>query len=617
MRAVSGEDVLNELPVLTRSDLQRQGARLWSRQGDSSTWRLVRTSGTTGEPVSVLVDEDTRSAEAMVLAGHIDRCLDTDTWRQRTLFHVTLHAGASTVTSAPSGWIPRAVKWNLIRAWQADDDSFVESLRHLSGHIVTTMPSAAELISSRILAAGAGGSTVPLLVVLSGETVWDRQRETVEAAFDSRVTTLYTLAEVGIVGSECEAGGYHVEDQVAVVEILDDLGRPTPMGAEGELVVTSLVNRAMPLIRYRTGDRGRWENAPCTCERASTRLFLAHGRRPVSLVAESGATVNVVRFSKLIAGLDVHRINIRGLGRGDVRVEYEAEGLLDRSSHLLLESALRSALGPTASIVICRSSPTESDVHEGEHGASPIHAEPAGPSAHEVAAWLRSALSNSPRVNEVEAAVITGSYLDAEATTRFSDIDIVILLKETADGAAWQTMVPLAAQLRRELPQLRVNVDSLAAVRTLAPLLAARLLQEQLPLIGTLTTDNLPWPSIASVRAHGRYWTQESHALLWTSLTDPSIDRKDVLLTAWLAAKQSVGALRYHYLARGARVTASRDVLAMALEDKQHSGPWLEHVVEAFDVAREHRPPPDPASSPSKRYITASLSCLGFVRDGL
>jgi hypothetical protein len=55
----------------------------------------------------------------------------------------------------------------------------------------------------------------------------------------------------------------------------------------------------------------------------------------------------------------------------------------------------------------------------------------------------------------------------------------------------------------------------------------------------------------------------------------------------------------------------------MAREEKQDDLSWLKDVAEAFDVAREHRPPPSPASSPSERYIRASLSCLGFARDGL
>jgi hypothetical protein len=77
-----------------------------------------------------------------------------------------------------------------------------------------------------------------------------------------------------------------------------------------------------------------------------------------------------------------------------------------------------------------------------------------------------------------------------------------------------------------------------------------------------------------------------------------------------------VEALRYHYLARGARVTASREILAMAREEKQDDLSWLNDVAEAFDVAREHRPP-SAASSSNERYIRASLSCVGFARDGL
>ena len=48
----------------------------------------------------------------------------------------------------------------------------------------------------------------------------------------------------------------HVNADVIRLEVLDDDGRPLPVGVEGNLVATSLVNHAMPLLRYRVGDRG-------------------------------------------------------------------------------------------------------------------------------------------------------------------------------------------------------------------------------------------------------------------------------------------------------------------------------------------------------------------------
>jgi phenylacetate-CoA ligase len=40
------------------------------------------------------------------------------------------------------------------------------------------------------------------------------------------------------------------------VEVVDDGGAPAQDGSEGEILVTSLANFAMPLLRYRIGDRG-------------------------------------------------------------------------------------------------------------------------------------------------------------------------------------------------------------------------------------------------------------------------------------------------------------------------------------------------------------------------
>jgi phenylacetate-coenzyme A ligase PaaK-like adenylate-forming protein len=609
--ARSAEGTLAALPVLTRSDLQRERARLWSTEGDPSTWRLVRTSGTTGEPLEVVLDEEAREAEAIALAEHVDRCLGDRTWRTRTLFHLALHVGAAS-GAMPAPWDPAAhvVKWNLIRAWQASDPSFLASLAHLDGHVVTTMPSVAELISSRVLAAGAAGSIVPLLIVLSGETLDDTVREQVHAALGCPVTSLYTLAEVGVVGSECSAGGYHMEDQVAVVEILDEFAHSRPLGAEGDVVITALSNRAMPMIRYCTGDRGHWAERPCGCGRSSDRLVLRGGRRPVALVSADGATVNVIRFAKVIAGLNVDRIALRGTGPGAVRAQYHADRALELSARSLLESTLRSALGPTASIVIERASPEETVAENGHRLHQQARAEPAGPSTPEVAAWLKDAIAEWPGV---EAAVITGSYLDPEATTRFSDIDVVILLDEVVYERDRWTFVPLVRELRSRLPSLRVSLDVLRALPDRAPLLACRLLEEQFPVLGTLSTRNLPWPRKETLRLHGRTWAQDTHAALWDRLTDPALDRSDLLRTAWHAAKQSVNALRYVYVVHGEHVTASRAVLSMAVDDHSRDWPWTDVVLEAFDVAREHRPPPDPASAPAERYLAASMSCVESV----
>ena len=76
------------------------------------------------------------------------------------------------------------------------------------------------------------------------------------------------MTEMGYGGGvECEAlNGYHLREADLLFEIIDtETGRPVPNGYYGEVVFTTLTRRAMPLIRYRTGDIAAFSPSPCAC----------------------------------------------------------------------------------------------------------------------------------------------------------------------------------------------------------------------------------------------------------------------------------------------------------------------------------------------------------------
>ena len=66
--------------------------------------------------------------------------------------------------------------------------------------------------------------------------------------------------------------------ETLILEILDEKGRPCPPGVEGNIVVTSLANEAMPLIRYQIGDWGALADGPCGCGRGLQLLKQVTGR---------------------------------------------------------------------------------------------------------------------------------------------------------------------------------------------------------------------------------------------------------------------------------------------------------------------------------------------------
>ena len=72
----------------------------------------------------------------------------------------------------------------------------------------------------------------------------------------------------------------HAYDDLAILEIVDERGRPVPPGSPGQrLLVTSLVNRAQPLIRYEVSDLVVAAPDPCPCGRPLRLLTAVEGRR--------------------------------------------------------------------------------------------------------------------------------------------------------------------------------------------------------------------------------------------------------------------------------------------------------------------------------------------------
>ena len=86
--------------------------------------------------------------------------------------------------------------------------------------------------------------------------------------YGCKVFTHYGMTEMGYGGGvECEAlNGYHMREADLYFEIVDPVtARPVPDGQWGEVVFTTLTRKAMPLIRYRTGDIAAFSPLPCLC----------------------------------------------------------------------------------------------------------------------------------------------------------------------------------------------------------------------------------------------------------------------------------------------------------------------------------------------------------------
>jgi phenylacetate-CoA ligase len=113
------------------------------------------------------------------------------------------------------------------------------------------------------------------MLIGGGEGITPRTRAELETFWGGLVCMTYASTEAAtILGFECtHRTGYHVNEFDFCIEIAE----PDSDGY-GEIVLTTVSRRVMPLIRYRTGDVARWVPEPCACGLPFRRLSPLRGR---------------------------------------------------------------------------------------------------------------------------------------------------------------------------------------------------------------------------------------------------------------------------------------------------------------------------------------------------
>jgi phenylacetate-CoA ligase len=159
-------------------------------------------------------------------------------------------------------------------------------LHDLGAQVLVATPSYALVIAQAVQDAGIDPAELMLALGLFGGEPWtDGLREQIERGLPGlRAVNFYGLSEMcgPGVATEClEArDGLHVQEDHFLVEVIDpESGDQLEEGDEGELVFTTLVKEAMPMLRYRTGDIGSLTYEPCACGRTTARILGLRGRR--------------------------------------------------------------------------------------------------------------------------------------------------------------------------------------------------------------------------------------------------------------------------------------------------------------------------------------------------
>ena len=137
------------------------------------------------------------------------------------------------------------------------------------------------------------------------EPLMPEVRATIEEAFGVPVINLYAAAEVGVIGRSFPGlPGLHLNEDIAVYEPVDAGGRPVPPGAPAaKLLVTNVINEALPLIRYEITDEVTFLAEPNPGPWTGRRIADVQGRLDDMFLYAGGVVVHPHLFRSALGRL--------------------------------------------------------------------------------------------------------------------------------------------------------------------------------------------------------------------------------------------------------------------------------------------------------------------------
>jgi phenylacetate-CoA ligase len=276
--------VLAGLPVLERDSVQERPEDFSVSQVAAV---LLSSSGSTGVPLSVRLARSARRRRQRQFA----RFFLSNGWRpwDRALCLKVLPDSSARLGS--SRLDASLFRRRRVASVLEPSDRLYALLQREDPAILHGLPSVLEHLAARAEAEGWRPRRLRRTFT-SSEALSPAVRRLLERALGAPVVDSFAAAEA-LIGFECELrSGIHVIEDDVIVEVVDEDGTPVPAGAVGRVVITTLANPAMPLVRYAIGDLAIAPSAvPCPCGRPGMVLPRILGRQ-VPLFEIGGASVS-------------------------------------------------------------------------------------------------------------------------------------------------------------------------------------------------------------------------------------------------------------------------------------------------------------------------------------
>jgi phenylacetate-CoA ligase len=249
----------NDLPVLTKKDLQQPLKERISKGYSEKKIFVNKTSGSSGDPFIFAKDKE---CHALTWASIIYRFgwygIDFNSSYQARFYGIPLDFMGNKKERFKD-FLSNRYRFSI---FDLSDDVLEKVLKkfqksnfdYINGY-TSSIVLFAKFLQSKNIVLKTVCPTLKVCLVTS-EMLFEEDKVLMEKQFGIPIVSEYGASELDLIAFENTKGEWQVNSETLFVEILDENNQPVPNGKEGKIVITSLYNKAHPFIRYEIGDVG-------------------------------------------------------------------------------------------------------------------------------------------------------------------------------------------------------------------------------------------------------------------------------------------------------------------------------------------------------------------------
>jgi len=360
----------DRIHLLTKGDIRKYREELTSRDITTRKWFYNSSGGSTGEPVRFIQDELFDKWCGASQRIYYENIVGIDEIAVRK---VMLWGSERDIFKGTIGLRRKVINWfantkflNSFRMSEEDIGQYVKIINSYKPDLIRAYTGSLYEICKFVEKKGMAIHQ-PKVIVSSAEKLRREMREKIESVFGTKVYDFYGSRECDGIAGECNAGLLHIFMFNNYVEVLNEHNRSVREGEMGKIIVTTLHNYSMPLIRFEIGDTAILGPKKCKCGNPLPTLKDITGRITDHFIREDKTIIHGEYFTHLFYLKDwVKAFRIIQEDYKKIRILVALQGDINDAEKRGIENKIKLVMGKDCNIIwefVEEISPTQSGKH--------------------------------------------------------------------------------------------------------------------------------------------------------------------------------------------------------------------------------------------------------------